>query len=97
MKGLFISSRGIAYPEDLEVLSAVFDHFCQDHQIKPGSPEATEIARVIISLFEAGLCDEVAIRAILDSMRDGTLGQPAQQSLADHPTEPETIRRHWRR
>ncbi|MFC3205840.1 hypothetical protein [Aquamicrobium soli] len=83
MKGLFISSKGIAYPEELEILSSVFNHFCQDHQIKPESTEAAELARVIISLFEAGLCEEAAIREVLDSMKNGTLKRPAD-SLADH-------------
>jgi hypothetical protein len=86
MKGLFISSRGIAYPEDLEILSAAFDHFCQDHHIEPEGPEGTELARTIMSLFEAGLCDEAAIRSVLDSMKNGTLFR-SSQSLAEHLTD----------
>jgi hypothetical protein len=82
-----ISSTGIAYPEDLEMLSSVFDHFCREHQIKPESSEATELARVIISLFEAGLCEEAAILVILDSMKNGTLTR-AEPNLAAHLTDP---------
>ncbi len=72
MKRLFVSS-GITYPEALKTL---FDRICEDHQIKTDGPEALGLARTIVSLFQAGVCDEAGIRAVLDSMEDGTLARP---------------------
>jgi hypothetical protein len=79
MKGLFVSSSGIAYPEDMEILRAVLNRFCKDHHVSGDGHEAAEIARTIISLFQAGLCDEPRIRAALDGMEDGTLSRPTKR------------------
>lgn len=45
---------GVAGPEQLTVMTAVLDEFCEERGIRPDSPERAEIARCVRLLFESG-------------------------------------------
>jgi hypothetical protein len=67
MQAPFRSSSGIAYPSDITVLKQVFDRVCQENDIKCGSRAADDVARALMSLFGAGVHDEIEL---LDSMKE---------------------------
>jgi hypothetical protein len=67
MQAPFRSSSGIAYPSDMTVLKQVFDRVCRENDIKCGSRAADDVARALMSLFGAGVHDEIEL---LDSMKE---------------------------
>lgn len=56
-------ANGIAYPNDMTVLKQVFDQVCREYCIS--AEDADDLARVTMSLFNAGMTDEVKLRESL--------------------------------
>ncbi len=69
MTGSFGLPNQIAYPGEIRLLKEVFDRFCEDHRIEGGGRDAEEIARAIMSLFRAGVFDEVELRESLEEFQ----------------------------
>jgi hypothetical protein len=57
----FRSSGVVADPEEINMLTRVYDAVCRDHSVRSGTTEADDLARAALSLFEAGLTDETEI------------------------------------
>ncbi|RWM31670.1 hypothetical protein [Mesorhizobium sp.] len=56
-----VSTSGVAYPDDLVLLKAIYDQVCEERGITRGSPEASELAIEAMRLFSAGIFDEDTI------------------------------------
>jgi hypothetical protein len=54
--------------EQLGALSTVFSELCMEQQIEPTSPEAEQIASLLIRLYQAGIHDET-ILTVMARMR----------------------------
>jgi hypothetical protein len=74
MEAPFVSTSGIAYPDDMELLKRVFDRFCEAHQIIQGGTDAEEIAQAAMSLFQAGVFDEAALWKHLSEFHKQRIG-----------------------
>lgn len=61
----FKPTPGIAYPDEMKVLYQTFESVCKDLHVPKGSPEAERLAQAAMSLFQAGVSDETALRASL--------------------------------
>jgi hypothetical protein len=61
MLTLFHSAGVVAGPEEISMLTSIYDTVCREHGLKRGSTEADDLARAVMSLFEAGLTDETEI------------------------------------
>lgn len=57
--------RGIAYPEDLKLLSIIFEEACLRHGISKRSPEGEELAHSLMLLFVIGVSGEQRIKMSL--------------------------------
>jgi len=61
MAHLHVSRSGDDYPDDLVLLKRLYDQVCEERGIRPGSPEASELAIEAMRLFSAGIFDEDTI------------------------------------
>ena len=57
--------RGIAYPEELKLLSIMFDEACRRHRISKHSPEGEELAHSLMILFGLGVSGAKRMRLSL--------------------------------
>ena len=44
--------NGIAYPDQLTVLTTALEDYCRTNHIEPGSPAFEDAARLIMQLFQ---------------------------------------------
>jgi hypothetical protein len=59
------------YPSDLDNLASVFDQLCEEGDVAPGSPEAEQLASVLVWYFQSGTKDRVLL---LTAVRERSQG-----------------------
>lgn len=66
MAVLHVSTSGVAYPDDLELLKEIYDDICDERGLYCGSCAAEDLARATMDLFAQGVVDENEIRESLE-------------------------------
>jgi len=59
--------NGIAYPDQLTVLTTALKDYCRTNHIEPGTPAFEDAARLIMQLFNNGAITPAEISAALDA------------------------------
>ena len=56
---------GVVEPEQLAVLTAIVEAYCEEKGIDPASDEPEEIARLVMTMFCRGIATAEELRAVL--------------------------------
>ena len=59
--------NGIAYPDQLTVLTTALEDYCRSNHVEPGTPAYEDAARLIMQLFNNGAFTPAEISAALDA------------------------------
>jgi hypothetical protein len=57
----YVSKSGLAYPDDLTLLTRVYDRICAERGLRHGCSEAAELAAMAMDLFRRGVFEEEAL------------------------------------
>jgi hypothetical protein len=69
-----MSYRGVVEPEQLAILTAIVEAYCEENGIDPTSDEREEVARLVMELSRQGIANAEELRTVLI--------RPLVQSLA---------------
>jgi hypothetical protein len=72
---------GVVEPEQLAILTAVVETYCEENGIDPAGDEREEVARLVMKLFCQGIATAEELRTVLLGPVARALAQPSM-SLA---------------
>ena len=66
-----LPNNGIAHPEQLAILTAAFQEYCQAAHIEPGTPAYEDASRLVMILFGVGISDAAELARLLRTSYGG--------------------------